>query len=97
MVHGSRFAERYFGEGLGRIEPGAPADLVLVDYRPATALSPDTLAAHLAAGLLRAPVTGVIVAGEILMEDGRLTTVDESEVAARARECARRVWGRIEA
>lgn len=97
MVHGPRFAERYFGDAIGRIEPGAPADLVLIDYRPATALSPRTLPAHLAAGLLRAPVTGAMVAGEVVMEDGRLVGVDEAEVAARARECARRVWSRIEA
>lgn len=96
MVYGPRFAERFFGDGLGRIEPGAPADLVLIDYRPATALSSGTLPAHLAAGLLRAPVTGALVAGEILMEEGRLVTVDEAEVAARARECAGRVWKRIE-
>jgi len=97
MVRGPSFAERFFGDAIGRIEPGAPADLVLVDYRPATALSPRTLPAHLAAGLLRAPVTGAMVAGEILMEEGRLTTVDEAEVSARARECARRIWKRIEA
>lgn len=96
MVYGPRFAERYFGDAIGRIEPGAPADLVLVDYRPATALTSLTLTAHLAAGLLRAPVSGAVVAGEILMEEGRLTTIDEAEVAARARECARRVWARIE-
>jgi cytosine/adenosine deaminase-related metal-dependent hydrolase len=96
MVHGPRFAERYFGRALGRIEPGAPADLVLIDYRPSTAFTSRTLPAHLVAGLLRAPVTGVVVAGEIVMEDGRLTSVDEAEVAARARECAGRVWGRVE-
>lgn len=96
MVHGPRFAERCFGDALGCIEPGAPADLVLMDYRPATAITPRTLAAHLAAGLLRAPVTGAVVAGEVILEDGRLASVDEAEVAARARECAGRVWGRIE-
>jgi hypothetical protein len=29
------------------------------------------------------------------MDHGALTTVDEAEVAARARECARRVWKRL--
>jgi len=96
LVHGPRFGERYFGEALGRIEPGAPADVVLVDYRPASPLDVRTLAAHLAAGMLRAPVTGAVVAGEVVLEDGRLVSVDEAEVAERARACARRVWARIE-
>jgi hypothetical protein len=45
---------------------------------------------------LRAPVTGAIVAGEVVMEDGRMTRVDSHEVAARARECAARIRQRIE-
>jgi len=95
LMHGARCGERYFGRGFGHIAPGAPADMVLIDYRPATEFSARTLAAHLAAGLLRAPVTGVVVAGDVVMEDGRMTNVDEDEVAARARECAARVWSRI--
>jgi hypothetical protein len=42
-------------------------------------------------------VTGAVVAGEVVLEDGRLTGIDEAEVAARARECAGRVWARMEA
>jgi len=36
-----------------------------------------------------------MVAGDIVMDRGVLVTVDEGEVAARARECARRVWRRL--
>jgi cytosine/adenosine deaminase-related metal-dependent hydrolase len=95
FVTGAGWAARHFGVGLGAIEPGAPADLLLVDYRPATELSPRTLHAHLSGGLLRAPVSGVMVAGEVLMDNGTLVSVDEDEVAARARECAHRVWRRM--
>jgi cytosine/adenosine deaminase-related metal-dependent hydrolase len=55
FVRGARIAAGYFGDGLGTIAAGAPADLVLLDYDPATELSPRTLASHLANGLLRAP------------------------------------------
>lgn|GEM_PF-6551575 len=95
FVSGPRWAERQFGSGLGQVAPGAPADLVLVDYRPSTEFSSRTLADHLWAGLLRAPVSGVMVAGEIVMDHGQLVTLDEREVAERARECARRVWARL--
>jgi cytosine/adenosine deaminase-related metal-dependent hydrolase len=95
LIAGPRWASRHFGERLGEIAPGAPADLLLVDYQPATELSPRTLQAHLASGLLRAPVSGAMVAGEIVMDGGALVSVDEREVAARARECAARLWERL--
>jgi cytosine/adenosine deaminase-related metal-dependent hydrolase len=95
FVNSHHWAARHFGEALGRIEPGAPADLALVDYRPATEFSDRTFLAHLVSGLMRAPVSGLMVSGEIVMEDGRLTTVDEDEVVARAREAAARVWSRL--
>lgn len=94
FVHGARWASEHFGTGLGVISPGAPADLLLVDYRPATEFSSRTLLEHLWAGLLRAPVSGVMVSGDIVMDNGVVLTVDETEVSARARECARRVWAR---
>jgi cytosine/adenosine deaminase-related metal-dependent hydrolase len=95
MVHGPRWAAALFGPALGTIAPGAPADLLLVDYRPATEFSSATLLEHLWAGMLRAPVAGVMVSGEIVMDNGQMVSVDEREVAARARECAARVWTRI--
>ena len=94
FVTGAEWATDHFGEELGRIRPGAPADFILVDYRPATEFSTQTLNAHLWSGLLRAPVSGVVVAGTVVMDNGQLVTVDEAEVAARARECAERVWKR---
>jgi cytosine/adenosine deaminase-related metal-dependent hydrolase len=95
FVSGPRWAERVFGEGLGVIEPGAPADLLLVDYRPPTDLDRESLGAHLAACVGRAAVSGVMTAGEIVMDHGILVTVDEAEISARARECARRVRQRL--
>ena len=95
FVHGARWAADHFGEELGVLAPGAPADLILLDYRPATEFSNRTLLQHLSTGLLRSSVSGVMVAGHVVMDDGVLTTVDEREVAARARECAARLWKRI--
>ncbi len=95
FVNGPRWASRFFGVGLGTITPGAPADLILVDYRPSTEFTARTLPEHIWAGLLRAPVSSVLVAGEIVMDNGILVTVDEREVAARARESAKRVWFRL--
>jgi cytosine/adenosine deaminase-related metal-dependent hydrolase len=95
FVHGARWAAGHFGEELGVLAPGAPADLVMLDHRPATELSNRTLMHHLWTGLLRAPVSGVMVGGQIVMDNGVLVNLDEREVAVRARECAARVWKRI--
>jgi cytosine/adenosine deaminase-related metal-dependent hydrolase len=95
FVNGARWAASHFGEGLGQIVPGAPADLVMVDYRAATEFTKQTLLEHLWTGLLRAPVSGVMVAGEVLMDNGVMLTADEREIAERARESAKRVWGRL--
>jgi hypothetical protein len=50
---------------------------------------------HLWTGLLRSGVSGVMVAGRVVMDNGVLTTVDEREVSIRARECAARLWRRL--
>jgi len=95
FVHGARWAADHFGEELGVLAPGAPADLVMMDYRPATELSSRTVMQHLWTGLLRARVSGVMIAGNVVMDNGVLVNVDEREVAVRARECAARLWKRL--
>lgn len=67
----------------------------MVDYHPATEFATRTLMQHLWSGLLRAPVAGVMVAGDVILDNGLLLRVDETEAAARARECAARVWERL--
>ncbi|HTO89672.1 MAG TPA: amidohydrolase family protein [Candidatus Sulfotelmatobacter sp.] len=95
FVNGASWAAAHFGEDLGQITPGAPADLVLVDYRPATEFSTKTLLDHLWTGLLRAPISGVMVSGEVVMDNGVVLSVDEREVAENARAAARRVWEKL--
>ena len=95
FVNGAHWAGRHFGEGLGVIAPGSPADLLLVDYQPATEFTQRTFLDHLWSGMLRAPVSGAMVGGDIVLDNGTLVNVDEREVAARAKECAKRVWDRL--
>lgn len=95
FVHGARWAAAHFGEELGVLAPGAPADLIMVDYRPATELSNTTVMHHLWTGLLRASVSGVMIGGNVVMDNGVLVTCDERAIAARARECAARLWRRV--
>ncbi len=70
---GAGVAARAFGEpALGRIEPGAPADLVILDYDAPTPLTADSLAGHWLYGLGARWVRDVIVAGSVVVRDRRL-------------------------
>jgi putative selenium metabolism protein SsnA len=94
---GQRLAAELFGLAFGRLEPGAPADLVVLDYRPPTPLTAENLAGHLLFGLDRSHVRSTLVAGRFVLRDRRLTGVDEAAVAARARAAAADLWRRMAA
>ena len=93
---GQRLASALFGQSFGVLTPGAPADLVVLDYRPPTPLHSGNLAGHLLFGIDRSHVRSVMVAGRFVVRDRRLVTVDAGEVFTRAREAAPRLWSRAE-
>jgi len=81
---------------LGQIVPGAFADLIFVDYHSPTPVVAGNLPWHIIFGFQQSMVTTTIVAGKVLMRDRQLLTLDEAEIAARARELAPKVWKRYE-
>jgi cytosine/adenosine deaminase-related metal-dependent hydrolase len=88
-------ASRIFGPPVGRIKPGARADLIVVDYTPSTPLMPANLVDHLFAGLARAEIRTAVINGKIVLEDGEFTGIDEERVRAQARQSAKQVWRRM--
>jgi putative selenium metabolism protein SsnA len=91
----SDLASRYFPSApIGVIEPGAHADLIFVDYHPTTPLSSDNLPWHMLFGYHESMVTTTIVAGNVLMHERELLTLDEAEITARSRALAPAVWDR---
>ncbi|HET9552036.1 MAG TPA: hypothetical protein VFP50_03645, partial [Anaeromyxobacteraceae bacterium] len=89
---GARLAERFFGGAFGELAPGAVADLVVLEWRPAVP-PPAVRQGELALLWAEAPAAWVIVGGEVRLREGRLLGVDEPAVAARAREAAARLLG----
>lgn len=81
---------------LGVLRPGAYADLILVDYHPFTPLTEDNLPWHIVFGFHESMITTTIVAGQVLMRDRKLLTLDEEEIAARARQQVPAVWERYQ-
>ncbi|MEW6401707.1 MAG: putative aminohydrolase SsnA [Chloroflexota bacterium] len=79
---------------IGQLVEGAYADIIFVDYHPFTPLTPENLPWHILFGFEPSMVTTTIASGKVLMKDRELLTLDEAEIAARAREIAPRVWKR---
>jgi putative selenium metabolism protein SsnA len=98
LTVGAALVSDAFGEpGLGRIEAGAPADVVVLDYPAPTPVTSETLADHWTFGLSARAVRDVIVAGRVVVREGRLTAVDGEAIAAEARVEAARLWERLDA
>jgi cytosine/adenosine deaminase-related metal-dependent hydrolase len=96
IENNSRLATQTFdGLQIGVIEPGAAADLILVDYQPITPMTVGNLPWHILFGFRDGMVTGTMVAGKWLMKDRELLTLDETEIAAKAKEIAAQTWNKI--
>jgi putative selenium metabolism protein SsnA len=94
FTNNRKIASSFFPAEVGILTPGAMADVILVDYHPTTPLTTDNLAWHIIFGVDGTTVNTTICAGNILMIDGELMTMDEKAVTARSRELARKVWAR---
>lgn len=81
---------------IGKLVPGAYADLIFVDYHPNTPLTAGNLPWHIIFGIQQSMITTTIVGGKVLMKDRELLTLDEKEIAAKAREIAPKVWDRYQ-
>ncbi len=95
IYNNANLASKYFDEAaFGVIELGAYADLICVDYDPATPMTPENLAGHFVFGMNESMITSTIVNGHVLMKDRKLTTLDEAEIKAKSREIVPDFWDR---
>lgn len=88
-------ASHAFGEKLGVLEAGAGADIIITDYDPTTPMHADNLNSHILFGMNGRSVITTMVAGKVLMQDRDIIGVDEAEIMAKSRECARGLADRI--
>jgi putative selenium metabolism protein SsnA len=92
VYNNRRLASIFFDKPLGIIEPGAYADIILLDYYPTTPLTSENLPWHILFGVSGGHVHSTIVHGRVLMRNRELLTRDEATITARSREVARRTW-----
>ncbi|MGO8815754.1 MAG: putative aminohydrolase SsnA, partial [Terriglobia bacterium] len=95
LLNNHTLAKKIWGWEIGRIETGARADLLLVDYFPPTPLDSTNLFGHFLFGIANAPVDSLLVNGRFVLRGKECVTVNEREVAAKAAAQARELWNRF--
>lgn len=91
----ARLAQHFFPQQkIGVLTVGAAADLVVVDYHPYTPLTADNLPWHIIFGFEASMVNTTIAAGQILMRERKLLTLDETRITEEAKAIAPEVWSR---
>jgi putative selenium metabolism protein SsnA len=95
MHNNAQTAGLFYPQPLAELTPGACADVIFLDYVPPTPLTVGNLPWHIMFGVDGAHVSTTIVAGKVLMHNRELTTLDEEEIGARARELAAKMWRRV--
>ena len=95
FANNTRLAGVFWSQPVGVLEPGALADIILLDYHPYTPITQGNYPWHLIFGVDGSQVTHTIASGRLLMKDRQLLTLDEEAIAARASELARGVWRRV--
>jgi putative selenium metabolism protein SsnA len=96
LSRGGELAGDLFGLPIGRLEAGAAADLIVLDYVPPTPLSGDNLAWHWMFAFSGAMVRDVMVDGRWVVRNRELPHVDEEKIRADARAQAARLWSVME-
>ena len=97
LAESTRLAGRIHQEPLlGTLEQGAPADLVVLDYPAPAPVTDASFAGHWIFALSSRHVRDVMVAGEWVVSDRRLTRIDQDALAAEACAQAQRLWRRLD-
>ena len=96
--NGPLLSSSMFKKKVGVIEEGYASDLALWDYIPPTPVTAGNTYGHLTFGLPFSKVHTTICQGKTLMEDGKLTFLEdgeENEMCAKSRELAQALWERF--
>jgi cytosine/adenosine deaminase-related metal-dependent hydrolase len=73
----------------------ADNNLVILDYDAPTELTTDNFLGHFVYGLNARHVETVICQGRVIVENQQITTVDEGDVLAFAREMGKKLWDKM--
>ena len=89
----AKIGARYFDAPLGVLEPGAAADVIVMDYKPFTPFSDANIDGHMIFGMTGRQCQTTIAGGKLLMQDRVLVGIDEEAENAHILEAAKKLWG----
>jgi cytosine/adenosine deaminase-related metal-dependent hydrolase len=79
-------------KSIGSIAPGKKADLITVDLKAPTPVTPENLISHLVVFGDGNLVKDVIVDGELVMNDRKILAADETDIRKRCVDAAKDLW-----
>jgi 5-methylthioadenosine/S-adenosylhomocysteine deaminase len=93
----TRESARVYGQGdeLGMIEPGALADVILVNLSGLHHQPLHSITANLVYSAMASDVQTVMVDGQVIMRDRQLLTLDESEIVEQVKTSMTRLAQRV--
>ncbi len=80
---------------LGRIAPGALADITIIDLENFNMVPVRDPIRNLVNNAQRSDVKTVIVNGQIVVDNGKLLTMNEDQIIKQAQQAAEGIWNRI--
>lgn len=87
-----RLAQLFFPKPIGKLIPGAYADVVLYAYHPPTPLTSDNILGHFLFGFSHVQARTVIIAGRPVLHNFELVGLNEADIAEFSRVQATSFW-----
>ena len=79
-------------ERIGSLAPGKRADILIIRPDTPVPITPASVISYFTMTFRGRDVETVLVDGKVVVEQGRMTTVNEEEVARHCREAAKELW-----
>jgi 5-methylthioadenosine/S-adenosylhomocysteine deaminase len=92
MVLGNAARAMGLEERIGSLSPGKRADILIIRPDSPTPIAPPSAISYFTMTFLGKDVETVLVDGDVVVEKGRMKTVDEEEVVGNCLEEAKKLW-----
>ena len=86
---------RQFGIKTGLLKKDCEADVIIVDYKPYTALDGNNIGGHTLFGLSGRMTNTVIVGGKVIIKNREFTEVDIEEIYKKSIEVSKKLWTKL--
>ncbi|MCI8304847.1 MAG: putative aminohydrolase SsnA [Lawsonibacter sp.] len=86
---------QYFPAPLGVLEPGAAADVIVMDYKPFTPFGAENIDGHMLFGMMGKNCRTTIINGRVVYRDREFVDVDEDAINAWTMEQSKKLWGEL--